>query len=520
MSTIKTLSLALLCLVTVLILMLLLVNIARLAQQVAPTVYVIITPTNNAPRPSFTPVAPTATASPVSLSPTPTAEQALVFPPTWTPTSTPTPTPTRTSTPTPTSTPTITPSPLPPRRPTAIPLTPIAELGITMTTAYSGFPIIEIPTPVPRYPIPEDALTIVLLGSDQRPDWNYWNTDAIQYVVIYPDIPSVAVLSIPRDLYVYIPNLRMGRINTVDSYGEHYGFDGGGIGLLNQTLLYNLGITADYYAMVNFDGLIALVDILGGVDVPVHCQLHDYWPIPDENGEYHILTLEPGLHHMNGELALWYSRTRKTTSVFAREARQQQILEAMWHKAKQTNLFSILPALYEQTRDLYRTDLGIGNILELGIVAAKLDSTDVRFYNIGHNEVQFYITPQGGNVYLPLWEPMSAVIDAALKRPAESRAARAEIRVEVWNGSYAADREWLAADTLIRYGYTPIVAPADRTDYARTQIVVFSSTAKGTGLSHIQQLFRVRDENVSYAENPGSDVKLRLILGADYDPCR
>ncbi len=360
----------------------------------------------------------------------------------------------------------------------------------------------------------------MLLGSDQRPDWNYWNTDAIQYVVIYPDIPSVSVLSIPRDLYVYIPNMRMSRVNTADSYGERYGYDGGGLGLLNQTLLYNLGITADYYAKVDFNGLMGLVDMLGGVDVPVHCQLHDYWPVPDENGEYHILTLEPGLIPMNGELALWYSRTRKTTSVFAREQRQQQILEAMWHKAKQSNLFSMIPALYEQSRDLYKTDLGIGNILELGITAAQIDSTDVRFYNIGRNETQFYITSQGGNVFLPVWEPMAEVIDAAIARPSPSRAARADIYIEVWNGSYAPDRDWLAADTLTRWGYTPVVAPADHLNYPQTQIVVFSSTTKGTGLSHIQQLFRVFDANVIYAEDPASPVKLRLILGADYDPCR
>lgn len=515
MSKLTTALLTLLCLILLSLLAVLLSNIARLAAPVTPEVYVVITPTSSAITPTYTP-----TAVPASPTSPATATFVPTFVPTWTPTFTPSPQPTYTSTPTRTPTPTTIPSPLPPRRPTAIPITPVAELEITMTTAYSGYLPIPIPTVVPRYPIPEGALTIVLLGSDRRPDWDYWNTDAIQYVVIYPAIPSVSVLSIPRDLYVYIPNMRMSRINTADSYGEKYGFDGGGFGLLNQTLLYNLGITADYYAMVNFDGLMGLVDTLGGVEVPVHCQLHDYWPTPDENGEYHILTLEPGLHQMNGELALWYSRTRKTTSVFAREARQQQILEAMWRKGKQSNLFAMIPALYEQTRGLYQTDLGLGNLVSLGITAAQIDSTDVRFYNIGRNETEFYITGQGGNVFLPVWEPMTAVIDAAIARPAASRATRAEIRIEVWNGSYAPDRDWLAEDTLTRYGYTPIVAPADRQDYAQTQIVVFSSTTKGTGLSHIQQLFRVRDENVIYAENPASDVKLRLILGADYDPCR
>jgi LCP family protein required for cell wall assembly len=504
MSRVKTTLLVLFCLILVLFLVTLLFNIARLAEQTAPSVYIVVTPTSSAipPTHTVTPIPPSPTAAPTKI-------------PTWTPTFTPSPVPTYTPTPTKTPTPTITPSPLPPRRPTAIPLTPYAEMEITMTTAYSGYLPVPIPTPVPRYPIPEGALTIILLGSDQRPDWNYWNTDAMQYVVVYPDIPSVSVLSIPRDLYVYIPNIRMARINTADSYGENYGFDGGGLGLLNQTLLYNLGITADYYAMVNFDGLMGLVDMLGGVDVPVHCQLHDYWPIPDENGEYHILTLEPGLIPMNGELALWYSRTRKTTSVFAREERQQQILEA-----KQSNLFAMIPDLYEQSRDLYLTDLGLGNILELGVTAMQIDSTDVRFYNIGRDETQFYITGQGGNVFLPVWETMSEVIDAAIARPAESRADRAEIRIEVWNGSYASARDWLAADTLTRYGYTPVVAPADRLDYPQTQIVVFSSTTKGTGLSHIQQLFHVSDANVIYAEDPANPAKLRLILGADYDPCR
>jgi len=511
MAKVKTALLGLLCLILVAILVLLLFNIARLAGQgqSTPVIYVVVTPTNEAGPPTWT-----CTASPAS----PTATSTAV--PTWTPTFTPSPEPTYTPTPTKTPTPTVIPTPLPPRRPTAVPVVPVAQMEITMTAAYSGYLPIPIPTPAPRYPIPEDALTIVLLGSDQRPDWDYWNTDAIQYVVVYPDIPSVSVLSIPRDLYVYIPNMRMSRINTADSYGERYGYDGGGLGLLNQTLLYNLGITADYYAKVNFDGLMGLVDMLGGVEVPVHCHLHDYWPIPDENGEYHILTLEPRLHQMNGEVALWYSRTRKTTSVFAREARQQQILEAMWRKAKQSNLLAMIPALYEQSRDLYQTDLGLGNIVELGITATQIDSTDVSFYNIGREETQFYITAQGGNVFLPVWEPMAAVIDAAIARPAASRAARADIYVEVWNGSYAPDRDWLAADTLARWGYTPVVASADRTDYPQTQIVVFSSTTKGTGLSHIQQLFRVSDANVIYAEDPTSSVKLRLILGADYDPCR
>jgi hypothetical protein len=64
-----------------------------------------------------------------------------------------------------------------------------------------------IPTPVARVPMPEKAINIVLLGSDQRPyETSYWRTDVVIVVSINPDLPSVSMLSIPRDTWLYIPN--------------------------------------------------------------------------------------------------------------------------------------------------------------------------------------------------------------------------------------------------------------------------------------------------------------------------
>jgi LCP family protein required for cell wall assembly len=218
------------------------------------------------------------------------------------------------------------------------------------------------------------------------------------------------MLSIPRDLYVYVPGFWMTRINFADMYGELNSYEGGGLGLFNQTLLYNLGISADYYVKVNFDGLIGIVDTLGGVDVPVHCKLEDYWPYPDEAGEYPWLVMQPGIKHMDGELALWYSRSRKTTSVFSREQRQQQVLEGIWRKGKQSNLFETIPSLYEQKSYLVQTDLGIGDMLSLGMVAARLEPVNLSRYNIGRAQVIPYVTEQGGNVFLPVWEAIQPVI--------------------------------------------------------------------------------------------------------------
>jgi len=455
---------------------------------------------------------PTATWTPTKTATLrPTRFTTITPPPTWTLTPTWTPSPTFTPRPTSTPTPTQTPTPLPPRRPTAV--TVVITVTPSISTTYA------IPTAVPRYHISEDALTIALLGSDQRPDWTHWNTDAIQYLVIYPNIPSVTVLSIPRDLYVYIPGYKLSRINVADMVGTLNNYDGGGLGLLNQTMLYNLGITADYYVKVNFQGLKTLVDALGGIDIPVHCRVHDYWPYPDENGEYQIITLEPGIHHMNGQLALWYARTRKTSSVFARETRQQQVLEGMWHAAKAADVFSLLPSMYEQYGDMTQTDLGWGNILTLGSLAAQIDGTDVRLINIGPQQVKSYVTPQGGFVFLPKWDEISQIIDQAMLPPASSRAARSVVQIEVWNGTGHGDWDQLAADRLYQSGFTPIISPADRRDYAHTSIQVYGTHTKGTGLSVVQEVFHISDQYVSFLDEDRGSIKLRFIIGADYQTC-
>lgn len=436
------------------------------------------------------------------------AGRPAALPPTWTRPASPQPI-TLTPAP-PTLTPTPSPAAPPIHRPTAV----------TITSTYSHpSSTLGIPTAVPAQMIPEEAITILLLGSDQRPDWEDWHTDAIQYVVIFPDVPAVSILSIPRDLYVYVPNFWMSRINFADMYGETASFDGGGLGLLNQTLLYNLGISADYYAKVNFDGLIGLIDTMGGIDVPVHCQIQDYWPYPNEQGVYYYISLEPGIQHMDGELGLWYARSRKTTSVFSRERRQQQVLEGMWHQARQENLLEKIPSLYEQSKDLYETDLGLTDILALGVTASQLESVNIKRRSIGWGQVVPYTTPYGGGVFLPVWSKVQPVLADVLSPPASNRATQDPIWVEVWNGTEQADWDYLAADLLYRNGFMPIIGTPDRRDYTTTQIIYFGESTKGSGLPGLQSLFQVGDENLTLRPENSPSASLRLILGMDYKTC-
>ncbi len=403
--------------------------------------------------------------------------------------------------------------PTPPARPT-----PANALTPTFVHPSSDLPI---PSPVPALELPDGAVTILLLGSDRRPDWDNWRTDAVHYVVVHPDAehPSVSLLSVPRDLYVYIPGFWLSRINFADLYGTTYRYDGGGFGLLNQTLLHNLGISADYYVKIDFDGLIGLVDLLGGIDVPVHCSLTDYWPYPDADGTYHQITLAPGMQHLDGELALWYARSRRTTSVFAREWRQQQVLEAMWLKGRSADLLETVPALYERTRHLFETNLPLDQILALALAAARLDTADVRLYNLGRAQVSPYTTPYGGAVLLPLWEQIEPVLTEVLRVPATNRAAQDPAVVEVWNGTRQADWDLLAADRLQRQGFRPVIGVPDRRDYPRTQIVTRDGERKSGRVPALQALLGVPDEDVLVGPTGDRPATIRLVIGQNYVPC-
>jgi len=376
-----------------------------------------------------------------------------------------------------------------------------------------------IPTPVIPVAVASDAINIVVLGSDQRPDWSAWHTDVVQVVSIQRDHGTVSVLSIPRDLYLYMPSLWMSRINMADYDGEANGYEGGGAALVGDTLLYNLGIRVDHYVRTNFDGLIGIVDTLGGVDIPVHCRLSDYWPYPDENGEYPVLNMEPGIRHMDGETALWYARSRKTTSVFSRERRQQQVLQAIWHKARDVGMLTQVPALWEQGRNMVQTDLTLVELLDLARVALTLNDQNVRFYNIGPSVLEPWTTPYGGAVFLPRWEGVQPIVAEAMAPIPETRLGRVYSPIEVWNGTPNEGWGFLAADRLVRAGFPALVGQADRQDYAQTQLIIFREHSKGTGVEYLQQMFDIPDERVVHQPSGSATTVFRLVLGADYQTC-
>ena len=162
-------------------------------------------------------------------------------------------------------------------------------------------------------------VTILLLGTDARPDEQISRTDSLIVAILNLDAESVTFISIPRDLWVVIAGYGQGRINTAYFLGET---SSNGPEVARQTVAQVLGIPIDHDVVINFDGFRRMIDALNGINLYVPDAIDE--PLfPDKSyGTYRLLIPE-GYQHMDGELALAYARTRHGNSDIYRAQRQQ-----------------------------------------------------------------------------------------------------------------------------------------------------------------------------------------------------
>jgi len=263
------------------------------------------------------------------------------------------------------------------------------------------------PTPVPVIPageLPENQLNILMLGVDDF-GANNFRTDVIILASINPKHKSVSLISFPRDLYVTIPGYWSNRINTAWALG---GFD-----LLAQTLEVNFGIRPDNYMMVNYNGFKDVVNSLGGIEVKVSEELQDSCQI-DPSG---WCVIEPGVQLMDGGTALWYSRSRLTTSDFDRNRRAQEVVVAIFKRAVNLNMLTKVPELYSLYREYVDTDIKLHQVLPLLPMAKPLMNTEnIRRFAVTPDMVSNWITYEGAMVLMPNNWAISEMLSEALYR--------------------------------------------------------------------------------------------------------
>jgi polyisoprenyl-teichoic acid--peptidoglycan teichoic acid transferase len=181
------------------------------------------------------------------------------------------------------------------------------------------------PHPVAAMPKEPSAQTILLIGSDRR--WTGGNgarSDTIMLARIEPARRRIALLSIPRDLYVEIPGHGHDRINMA--------FHDGGERLLTHVVRQTFGVEIDHFVEVDFRGFKDLIADLGGVYVPVDQRYYNR-NIGTVATNYANIDLQPGYQKLDAQQALAFARYRHDDNDFVRAARQQLLLGIVGHDA-------------------------------------------------------------------------------------------------------------------------------------------------------------------------------------------
>ena len=497
--------------------------------------------------PTKTPVPPTETATemptetplPPSITPIPT-NTLRVLPtliptntprPTFTPTATDTPTPTATFTPSATATPTMTFTPTLTFTPT---MTFTPTLTFTPTYVIQGTYAIPFNTPVvpipPRAPLIEsdpDIVNFLLLGSDTSAG-GVGHTDVIILVSVNKRAQSVAMWHLPRDLFVYIPNHTMDRLNLAYALGVSSGYPGGGFGLMKETFLYNFGIQIDHYARVDFSDFMRIVERLGGLEVSVDCAISD-WRLKDpsldpqveDNWEYYTMPI--GRQKLSPYMALWYVRSRKTTNDLDRGRRQMDVLRAMWYQAREQGLFAQVTQLWPEAVDVVETDMTLTDVLSLVPLAISLDMSNIARYSgtPGVHYIPFVTPDDGRDVVLPDRAQLMPLIEDFVTPPTGNRLNRKSVSVEVLDMSaYGIGFDQVAVDRLAWEGFSAYTVPISNYQPRGVTVVHdYTGETKGGALADLLRVLRVGDSQVVSEPDPNRTVDYRVEIGQSYNTC-
>lgn len=163
-----------------------------------------------------------------------------------------------------------------------------------------------------------EAQNWLLIGSDKRPgESGNQRADTIMIVHVPAGRDRLTLIGIPRDSYVRIPGHGNNKINAAYAFG--------GPKLLIKTVEDLTKVRIDHFAALDFQGFVAMTEVIGGVDVYVARKVYD---------PMNKITWPQGQVHLQGEKALLFVRQRYNLpgGDFDRIKRQQAFVGAMGHK--------------------------------------------------------------------------------------------------------------------------------------------------------------------------------------------
>ncbi len=389
-------------------------------------------------------------------------------------------------------------------------------------------------------------LNVLLVGVDQRPAQQTFNTDTMIVASIDPSSGAVSMFSVPRDTEqvplppswpaaAYFGGAYPNKINSLWTYAEGAPdlFPGTasnrGVTALKGALGYLLGIQIPYYVQVNFSGFRQVVDTLGGVTVDVQLPVSDY-DYPTDNGRGAIkLYIPPGIQHMSGELALAYARSRHATSDFDRSQRQQRVITSI---RQQTDVLSFLDpnkldALGQALRNAVHTDFPRDQLPQLVSLIEKANTNNLHSFVFDPPDyaiqcppatcaVNYWIHPNVAAIRQAVAQAFAAGSTSLLDSRTKLGAEAAQVLVE--NGSGVNGQATATAAYLKYLGINATVPSAnggraDRLTYPNT-VVTFYNGAQASMPETVRVLQSTFGVTIQTATDPTVKVDAVVITGA------
>lgn len=389
-------------------------------------------------------------------------------------------------------------------------------------------PGIDVDTP--EHANINERINIVMLGLDIRrdePDDMPARTDSVMILTMDPYSKTGGAFSIPRDTWVEIPDGYGGftndRINVVYELGEYTykDYDGGGAGLVKDTIEHNFDIPIDNYVVLNFNNFIELIDELGGIEIDVPEYAYD--PSYSDCNSCYTYPVEflEGPEEMEGERALAYARIRASDNDFKRIERQQLVLRAVSKKAADLGtVFSNPVSLYDKYNDAVKTDMSEFQIPGLADLAKQIGPDNIRTVSMADATYPCDYCP--GAVLLFNEAKMEKLRDQVFSQfPVEDDGAT----VQILNGTEVPDLAAYLASLLRGQGITSNRVSTDELKdgplYERTIIV--DVDGKSQTVNQLAEWLQLPASRIEKTADPETEefidttADVIVVLGADVD---
>ena len=273
---------------------------------------------------------------------------------------------------------------------------------------------------IENYASVTEPFTILVMGVDSTSNTlkkaSSFNGDTLMMISFNPHTLNATVFSIPRDTYVPIACLggEESKINSAGAYGTK---------CVINTVQNLTGINIDYYVKVDFQGVIDLVNAVGGIDVEVpakvnFCESNQYRSMRQED----LICISEGLQHMNGEQALAFSRHRKTLPAgdFQRVQHQQLVVEGVAKQIKNVSSVNDFYTILDTLAPNIDTNMQTKEMLSLyGVAKSAFQSNNGALINVQKTYLtgkdnNIYVNNLRGNVYVFQYAPQSLqeIVDA------------------------------------------------------------------------------------------------------------